>query len=267
MSAPKTVALIGGRGYIGSVLHPFLKECGYLVQLIDRNTDLAERDEMWRSPDVVVYLGGSKNRPGPYTKADVIGEEAGIEKALSIPTGKFIYASTCAVYPNGYAWSEATVPEPQCDYGRMKLLGEGRVLAQDGTVVRCGAVCGVSPKTRWDLAVNCMTRDAVRDHRIDVVNMNSMRSHCHIADAVRAYEFLIGQPGGVYNIARERLNMVDLAHRVAEYVGTVQLKIFCSKSRSYCVSSEKIQDCGFEFRSTVDEAIKELATYVRSRYL
>ncbi|MGZ3446885.1 MAG: SDR family oxidoreductase, partial [Myxococcaceae bacterium] len=180
------ILLTGSRGYIGTVMGPFLVQAGHEVIGID--TDLYRRSTFgpWRESvqtvvkdlraleakdlrgfDAVVHLAALSNDPlgdlNPQLTYDInhlasvrlaaLAKEAGV--------GRFAFASSCSNYG---AAGDAPVNEeselnPVTAYGESKVRVERDVskLADDRfspTFLRCATAYGVSPRLRFDIVLN-----------------------------------------------------------------------------------------------------------------
>lgn len=255
----KRISIIGGNGYVGSVLAIRLLRAGHSVTVVNRG-------EYCNESDAIVYLSGS-NRVGVYGDFDKLAELSTLKATVTVPCDRFLYASTCAVYGDGRDFTEESTLDPKCDYGVIKLAGEHIVLSVDGIVVRAGAACGLSPRMRWDLSVNAITRSAVVAGVMPVHTPDAMRPHVSVLDLAKAYEFLIehGDCGMVYNVASENLtisqvgDVVSLETGVTTRIGSASIH----DARSYSVNSDRIKNLGFEFRKPIESSIRDVVRFLR----
>jgi nucleoside-diphosphate-sugar epimerase len=141
---------------------------------------------------------------------------------------RFIYASSCSIY--GYLESQLSSEDhaPNCHfpYGISKYLGERGSLQVQGDgfsviALRKGTIGGHSPRMRFDLIVNTMTRAALTKGAITVDSPSLWRPILDVRSAVTAYLRAVeADPGlsGAFNIADDNYTVGAVADIVAETV-------------------------------------------------
>lgn len=200
------VLVVGGAGYIGSVLVRKLIDLGYSVSVLDTmwfgSHGIEGLDEVelfvgdMRNPpgkcfdgvDVVVNLGGMSNDPtSEYNpeKTYEINTKGALELAEhAIKNGvyRYIFASTCSIYSSdlntGYLEKEFTELDkcsPKYTYSKSKFDAENLLLNFSSshplfkpTILRKGTAFGYSPRMRFDLVVNSMYRSIIETGKIEV---------------------------------------------------------------------------------------------------
>lgn len=222
-SKPEDILVIGGAGYIGSVLVRMLLERDYNVKVMDSLmfsdrglVDLKDRDgfsfyegDITNIKDVVE---GIKDVDAVVNLAAIVGDPASnLESRKTLETNlfatktlgqvarylgvsKFVYASTCSVYGFGEdKFSEDSNDlEPLSPYAQTKLESEDAVLnlEQEGfypTVLRFATAHGLSERMRFDLVVNLLTGKAIQDNEITVYGEGKQkRPFVHIRDISRS---------------------------------------------------------------------------------
>jgi len=218
------ILVVGGAGYIGSVLVRELLDRGFSVRVFDRLyfgdrglREVKDRIELvvgdMRRPDpsifqgidVVVNLGGLSNdptaeyNPRANTEMNTVATGTLGEMAKKAGVRRFIFASSCSVYYVA-AGSEKTDPltedspiAPKAAYSKSKFEGERRLLAladKDFTPVifRQGTVYGFSPRMRYDLVVNTFLKSALTRGVLNLHLGGEMwRPMVDIRDVCRAY--------------------------------------------------------------------------------
>jgi nucleoside-diphosphate-sugar epimerase len=272
------ILVVGGAGYIGSVLVPKLSERGYEVEVMDllwfgnhlpAGTKVIQKDaldatvEELRGFDQVIFLGGLSNDPmADYSPArNFISNSAApaylayVSKRAGVK--RYIFGSSCSVY--GYTvnelYNEQSPACPSYPYGISKLQGEaGVLLMQDNNfsvvVLRKGTVCGYSPRMRLDLVVNTMFKTAISEKVINVNNPAIWRPILSIQDAANAYVRAVECSeaiSGVFNVTSGNYTLGEIADYVhegiREYVREdIRLKIkHVHDLRNYKVSFEKAE--------------------------
>jgi nucleoside-diphosphate-sugar epimerase len=292
--------VIGGSGYIGSRLVPFLIDRGHEVHVADlmwfgnhlppeavlEDPNSLTSEDSFQNYDQVLFLAGLSNDPmanfNPTanmfsnstfpTQLALYAKRAGVRR--------FIYASSCSVYAglSSTIWNEEMAVEPLYPYGISKYSGEkGCFSCQDNDfsviLLRKGTVGGYSPRMRLDLLVNKMFKDAFRDQKIVVENPLIQRPILDIRDACEAYLLAIEADysiDGAFNIASENVSLQEIADLLKkELESTTDKKISIetrneSIYRNYRVETEKAEkQLGFKPKFFLSDTIKDLLDNVR----
>lgn len=243
------VLVVGGSGYIGSVLVPMLLERGHDVLVIDTMwlgySPLFQSSQWKRFGALVGDIRSSadmryacKGRDAVICLASISAEEMcqrdpklarevnvdGVINLAKAANGlkRFIYASSVAAYAASERPStEDGQMEPTTIYGRGKVEVEGWLGKErpEAVIVRSASVCGCSPRMRFDLTVNKMVHDAVRHGRITVNGGEQKRSHVHIQDICDFYCRLldVGHEriyGQTFNVVAQNLSVLETAEKV-----------------------------------------------------
>ena len=270
------VLIAGGAGYVGCVLIPKLLDRGYKVDVVDlfwfgnhlpRQVGVLNKDifqlsvEDLEPYDQVIFLAGLSNDPMAEfspSKNFIFNAAAPAYLAYTAKNAKvkrYIYASSCSVY--GYTedelFDETRPVSSNYPYGISKLQGEQAAmqLADENFSVialRKGTISGYSPRMRFDLIINTMFRNAVREHVITVNNPSIWRPILSIDDAATAYIRAVEanqKLSGIFNIASGKYTVGEVADMVRAEVqarlGTpVNLNIkHIQDFRNYKVSTQK----------------------------
>lgn len=249
MENKHNVLVLGGAGYIGTTLAPYLQDNNCNVTVVDTNWfgnylpsnintiqkdifDLNQNDLV--GFDTVIFLAGLSNDPmaefspkdnfiyntGMPAYIGFLAKEAGVKR--------FIFASSCSVY--GYThnstFTEDDVAISNYPYGVSKLQGERSLLAladENFSVVcfRQGTVSGYSPRMRLDLALNTMFKNALNKGEITLSNPKIWRPILGLNDLCEAYLLAINsnlQKGEVINISSFNTTIGELAQAVKSFV-------------------------------------------------
>jgi nucleoside-diphosphate-sugar epimerase len=245
-STDATVLVVGGAGYIGSLVIEKLLTRGYKVRLLD---NLVYGDDAIRkllnNPKLEFIKGDCRNiQDVVRAMADVrnmihlaaiVGDPACAEDGenasqinyaatrmmAEIAAGhgieRFIYASTCSVYgASDGLMNENSETNPISLYARTKLLSEQVLLEQRSrsfhpTILRFATVFGLSARPRFDLVVNLLTAKAVQEGVITIFNGEQWRPFIHVQDVAQAVVEVFLAPlesvsGEIFNVGDDRLN-------------------------------------------------------------
>src|SRR5579871_4369908 len=310
--APMHVLVAGGAGYIGSVFVPLLLEQGHRVTVLDRlyfgdtlartRERFGERLRIGRadvrgfdrslltSVDAVVDLSGISNDPSCELEPDLT-RNVNVEGAKRLAVAarehgvrRYVFSSSCSVYGHGegLGLTETSVRHPVSLYARAKAevedflleLGSSTRGEMDVTSLRLATVFGLSPRMRFDLAINVMTKNAYVAHRITVDGGGRQwRPFVHVRDAARAFELALTSEatkvaGQVFNVGSDTNNVqiLNLAFRVRDAVpGTEVVHAPTDPDlRDYNVSFEKVaRVLGFRAEKSIDDGIREVLAALR----
>jgi len=295
------VLITGGAGYIGSVMARMLLDEGYDVVCLDRlffgkeplnglvgerRFELVRDDVRTFAPslldgvDVVVDLAALSNDPSgeldPSKTMEIncegrkrvarLAKERGVER--------YIFASSCSVYGfQEHVLDENSPTNPLTTYASANLMAEDSLRLADEhfspTVLRQATVYGLSPRMRFDLAINGMVLGFYKKGSIPIMRDGTQwRPFVHVKDTSRAFimcmqaekELVSGQ---VFNVGANEQNyqILPLARLVASSIGVpFQYDWYGSTdTRSYRVSFDKIkQALGFEPMFTPREGAAEV---------
>jgi len=248
----KKILLVGGAGYVGSVLARELLEHGYAVRILDWMyfgdhgvADIRDRVELLTvvmrtvAPVVLdgvstlVNVGGLSNDPMAEhnPKANyVMNARASIALARRCKergVRRYLFASSCSIYDRGMAneerdvlLDETTEVDPQAAYSGSKFAAEQEVLplASDDfcvAILRKATLFGFSPRMRYDLVVNTFVKDALSKGYMTLYYGGEMwRPLTDVRDAARAYIALIQAEPVAVN--KQIFNLVYHNFRISE---------------------------------------------------
>ena len=225
MEKPKKILVVGGAGYVGSVLIRELLERGYAVKVLDRlfygtegieevkeKVEVVIGDIRTVQPQVlddveaVINLSGLSNDPtaeyNPEANYEMNTVATGKLAQLCKQKGirKFIFASSCSIYDVGETneekdlmHNETAVVAPKAAYSRSKWEAEKILLSMaDQTfcpvILRKGTIFGFSQRMRYDLVVNTFVKDALKKGKITLYYGGEMwRPLVEVRDVAKAY--------------------------------------------------------------------------------
>ena len=144
------------------------------------------------------------------------------------------------------------IPAPHFPYGISKLYAEKAIMALENDffkpiALRKGTVGGWSPRMRFDLVVNVMTKSALNNKQIVVNNPSLWRPLVDVRDAAEAYVRAIESNidiTGAYNISYDNYTIGRLADEIKEELEKTGEKISIKTLhkedlRNYKVSTDK----------------------------
>jgi nucleoside-diphosphate-sugar epimerase len=244
--AVRRVLVVGGAGYIGSVLVRGLLGDGYRVRVLDsfefgdasiralyRNPDFeVVRGDFrciepvvraTRDVDAVIHLGGIVGDP-----ACALDEDLTLETNLAATSlltevcrgagiSRLLFASSCSVYGTAEQMIDEDGPlNPISLYAATKVDSEKVLLAARNQVLhpvifRLATVFGWSHRPRFDLVVNLLTARAMNEGKITIYNGEQWRPFIHVEDVCRAFRMALVAPiqkvsGQIFNTGSSFMN-------------------------------------------------------------
>ena len=306
------VFVAGGAGYIGSVLVPLLLEHGHRVTVLDRlyfgdtlaraqarfgeklrvvRGDVRAFDRsLLRSVDAVVDLSGISNDPSCELDPDltrsvnVDGAKRLAVAAREQGVKRYVFSSSCSVYGHGDGLGlvETSQRRPVSLYARAKAevedflleMGKSSRGEMEVCALRLATVFGLSPRMRFDLAINVMTKNAYVGRRITVDGGGRQwRPFVHVRDAAGAFELALTSDaakvsGEVFNVGSDLNNVqiLNLAFRVRDVVpGTEVVHAPTDPDlRDYNVAFDKVAErLSFRAEKSLDDGIREVLGALR----
>ncbi len=240
------ILLIGGAGYIGSVMVRKMLQRGYKVRVLDSLLygeqsiaelyadpnfelivgDFRHVDTMVRAArgvEAIVHLGGIVGDPACQLDPEFAIEVNSVATRMisNVCTGfgirRFIFASTCSVYgADDGILSEHSTPNPLGVYARSKLdseriLLEGANGVMSPTIMRMATVFGLSHRPRFDLVINLLTAKAAEGEGITIFGGYQWRPFIHVGDVAKAFIRCLESPlekvgHQVFNVGSNELN-------------------------------------------------------------
>ena len=265
------ILVTGGQGYKGSMLIPMLLKKGHKVISYDagwfgenlhsnenlqiivgdiRNTDNIPTDGV----DCIIHLASIANDPCSDLNPKLTWEVSGLatmrlaDKASRSGVKQFIYASSGSVYGVNETpeITEDIILDPISEYNKTKMVAERVILSYFNSmaiqIVRPATVCGYSPRTRLDVAVNLLTNQAMSNNTITVLGGDQIRPNIHIIDICRVYLHLLERPfiTGIFNAGFENLKIIQIAEMISRKTGAKLNVLPSNDPRSYRVNSDKL---------------------------
>ena len=222
------VLLTGHRGYIGSVMGPWLAARGYQVAGLDTvyygdecafaadDTPVSELKKDIRDLEpadlegfnTVIHLAALSNDPLGNLKQELtydINYHASVQLARlakSAGVSRFLFSSSCSMHgaSTGAKVDETTPVNPLTPYGASKIRSEQEIstLAAGGfspIYLRNGTVYGVSPRLRVDIVLNNLVGWAVTTGKILLYTDGTpWRPLIHVEDVCAAFTAAMEAP-------------------------------------------------------------------------
>ena len=221
MASDSRVLLVGGAGYIGSVLSAQLLENGYSVTCLDRmiyrhyhtvwpfvssegyrfiQGDMGNPADLERALEDarhVVILAGlvgdpiTKKYPQESEAINLQSVQALLDGLEGKNLERVIFVSTCSNYgliPESVEATEDYELKPLSLYAKHKVEIERRLLGlkdkvdYSATVLRFATAFGLSPRMRFDLTVSEFTRELYLGRELLVFDAYTWRPYCHVKD-------------------------------------------------------------------------------------
>lgn len=249
---PDKILVIGGAGYIGSVLVRSLLGSGYQVTVLDSllygdtsirdlsqypqfeliRGDTRHIDELVpviRKSNAVVHLAELVGDPlcgqDPQTTFEInYLATSSISRICSyLQINRFLYMSSCSVYgasesPDAILDEDSNLA-PVSLYARTKINSERVILGMANgnfspCIFRLGTVFGPSYRPRFDLVVNTLTAKAVQENEIHIFGGSQWRPHVHVADVARAIRMALERP--IEDVRNQIFNIVGENRKIDE---------------------------------------------------
>lgn len=240
----RRVLLLGGAGYVGSVIAKHLLECGYEVRCLDlllyRNDvcvlpllqdanyqfvygdhgDPRSVNTVLEGVTDVVILSGLVGDPitKKYPEASAAINNRGMLEFVKQLNGRglnrVIFVSTCSNYgliSDDVLADETYELNPLSLYAKSKVAVESELLGSKGkvdyapTVLRFSTAFGLSSRMRFDLTVNEFVRAMYMRCPLVVYDAHTWRPYCHTRDFAGAVRRVIEI--GRFRIAFEVFNV------------------------------------------------------------
>lgn len=285
------ILVLGGCGYVGTLLvENLLKDKKNSVQIIDNqwfgNYHLKNkrlkiiRDDIvnikkysFKKFQTVIHLANIANDPAVELNPElswnvnVLATKLIIEKAIKDKVKKFIFASSGSVYG---VKKERKVTEnlelnPISTYNKTKMIAERVLMSYKDKIkifcIRPATVCGMSKRMRFDVSVNMLTLQALKNKEIKVHGGYQIRPNIHIKDFVRLIDYFTFKKNiktGIYNAGFENMSILKIANQIRKVIDCKISILKIQDIRSYRLDSSKLLKTGFKPKFTVKDAIIEI---------
>ena len=216
----RSIILIGGEGYIGTVVRSFFLKKGFKVHSIDnmiydqsfKNEKSNKGFNFFRynfankkifkfldklEHENIIILGSivgdpiTKKYPKITKKINLDATEKLLKYALKRNFKKVIFISTCSnygVFDKNSLAKENSQLNPKSLYAKTKVQIEKKIMKitkksnSETTILRFATAFGLSNRMRFDLTVNQFVREIYINKRIEVYDPYTWRPYCHVKD-------------------------------------------------------------------------------------
>ena len=239
----RSIILIGGEGYIGTVVRNFFLKKKFKVNSIDNviykqslKIDKSNKNFKFIKYDFankkifnfldkldhenLIVLGSivgdpiTKKYPDITKKINLEATERLLKYALKKGFRKIIFVSTCSNYgifdKNSLA-KENSQLNPKSLYAKTKVKIEKKLLKivkkgnSEITILRFATAFGLSDRMRFDLTINQFVREIYLNKKIEVYDPYTWRPYCHVKD----FANIIFQIVSKENVKRSRCEIFN----------------------------------------------------------
>jgi nucleoside-diphosphate-sugar epimerase len=229
----RTVLVVGGAGYVGSVLVSELLRAGAEVRVLDelvydngfalapllddphlcfRRGDLRDEHDLAEAAagatDLVLLasLVGDpicKAYPELAREINEQGAKRVVDRLDDLGIRRFVFTSTCSnygIHESAELATEESALNPQSLYAETKIaveqhvLGRAAELASAPTVLRIATAYGLSPRMRFDLTVSQFAWELATGRPLQVYDADTWRPYCHVRDICKAVMTTLTSP-------------------------------------------------------------------------
>lgn len=241
--AVKKVLVVGGAGYLGSVICLKLLDKGCMVRVLDNLTygdsgiknlynnpkfkfikgdmrNIQTVVEATKDVDAVIHLAAivgdpaSALNPEETIEINYLGTKMLVEVCKYSQINRFIFASTCSVYGKSESHQKPLTEESELNpvslYARTKIESEKALIESSDenfspTIFRMATLFGYSPRMRFDLVVNILSAKGYFDKEIPIFGGEQYRPIVHVKDAAESFIKCLEAP--IENVAGEIFNI------------------------------------------------------------
>ncbi|MEW6386705.1 MAG: NAD-dependent epimerase/dehydratase family protein [Thermodesulfobacteriota bacterium] len=218
---PAPVLVIGGAGYIGSMLVDKLLRIGHRVRVLDLLLYNSEGIQPFKGHENFEFIRGDCRNKSILFKAlegmaavvhlgEIVGDPACkvnedftidtnfmathrlVHACIKMQVPRFIFTSSCSVYGiNDGFMDEESELQPVSLYARCKIECERAILSHRydnfcPTILRVATVHGKSHRQRFDLVVNLLTIKGLVEKKIQIFGGRQWRPFIAVRDVANA---------------------------------------------------------------------------------
>lgn len=285
------VLLLGGKGYIGTRLHPYLTSTGHKVISYDlcwfgnhssqmhvqKDINSLTVNDLMAFDAVVLLAAHSSVKMCLYHGTDSFNNNVRNFTSLvqkisrTLKPIKFIYASSSSIYGNtGKELATENRKEFICvnNYDLTKYVNDQFMINNDPLEywygLRFGTVNGFSRNFRSELMLNSMTKRAIEQDEIRITNSHINRAILDIDDLCRSIDKILYCGDmfnvGVYNINSFNRNVAEIAEEVASITHSKIIDDGCiGNPYDFAISNQKFEEnFDFKFNGSIERIVNEI---------
>ena len=302
----KKILVIGGLGYIGSVLVKDLLKLNYQINVLDINYYGCHFDKKTLSDKKLKIFYGDCDNKKIMDKAmsdcsdvihlgEIVGDPAvNIDQNFSIKNNfentvfvmsecikkkinKFIFASSCSVYGNvTYECNEKSKLNPVSLYAKCKRECEKSILAFKSkeccpVILRLSTVYGDSPRKRFDLVANRFVIMAIKKIKISLFGASSWRPFISVNDVSRVLIKVLEAENKIvrnkiFNVGGNKEN-----YRIMDIINTIKKYIPINYEFSKKIEDQRNYKVSFEkikkvLKFVPKDNLKKMILYLIKKY-
>lgn len=281
------VLVIGGSGYLGSVLVPKLISSGYEVTSVDLNLfgdhlpnnvnkitgDIRDETLMKKEiekADAIINLAAIVGPPLCEVLPNFAYETnySVMKKIIRlVKNKKYIYTSTCSVYgfeDDIFLDEDIIKFYPISHYAITKAKAEALINEQmpNATIFRLGTLFGYSPRMRYDLVTNIFIAQALNNQNITVNGGDQWRPMTHVEDVAEGIIWSLERElNGIYNLSYNNYTIKLIAEIISSKLNVpfiISNEISEDSNRNVLVKNRKLSNKGFKAKRNILDAIKPI---------
>lgn len=244
----KLVVVTGGSGYIGSALTPLLVDAGYRVRVLDRfffgntlpdsehiervqvdtrNLSISHLEDAYAVLDLAAISNDPAGELDPVKTLDINyrARRRLQELASDAKVERYVLASSCSIYgfqdgildENSPTMPLTTYAEAnlKAELSALDLLNRGTDMCI--TLFRQATMYGLSPRMRFDLAINGMALGMWQNGSIPLLRDGTQwRPMIHIRDTSKAFIAAIGADKSSVNGERFNVGSNDQNYQILQ---------------------------------------------------
>ncbi len=254
----KQILIIGGLGYIGSILAKNLISKGYYVNILDKNLygnpfikskiknlkiiigDCFSKKNLslaLAGCSSVVHLGEIVGDPAvalntkEAIKNNFEATEFVLNECIKNKIERFIFTSSCSVY--GYSnkvCTEKSKLNPVSLYAKCKIACEEQILSHSSkkitsTIIRLATVHGDSLRKRFDLVVNRFFVFGLQKKKVSLFGENNWRPLVSVNDVAKSIIIILNSPktkikNHIFNVgfSKENFKIGHIAKKIKKII-------------------------------------------------
>lgn len=267
--------LLGGGGYLGSVLSELILERGQEVVVYDtfkywnagdkrqnvtyikdNLTNITNHLDKLQNIDRVLYMASprfSEVRDDLHITSEILLMDHTLRCLSKVsPNYKLIFFSSCSVYGNtNQVVDENTELTPTTMYSKLKIEGEKQILNSDiknYLIVRLATLYGVGIIERDDLLINNIVNDVKNNKKIQIYEPEAYRPNLNVKDCAEIIFRLCVEniENRVINVGYNKFNITktQLIHKVEQSINKKLDVDFVDDGlefRSYYVNFDRLE--------------------------